>query len=48
MLVLSSSLGLVSYGVSYAAALVFDQPYGPVLVAVLLLLAAIRALPARA
>jgi zinc transport system permease protein len=47
-LALSSSLGLVSYGVSYAAALVFDQPYGPVLVAVLLILAAIRVLPARA
>jgi zinc transport system permease protein len=46
-LVLSSSLGLMSYSVSYVAALVLDQPYGPVFVAVLLLLAATRALPAR-
>ena len=45
---LSSSLGLLSYGLSYAAALVLDQPYGPVLVAVLLLLAVVRALPPRA
>jgi ABC-2 type transport system permease protein len=36
MLVLSSSLGLVSYGVSYAAALVLDQPYGPILVLIYL------------
>ena len=47
-LALSSSLGFISYGVSFAAALVLDQPYGPVLVAVLLLLAATRALPVRA
>jgi zinc transport system permease protein len=46
-LMLSASLGLLAYGVSYAAALVLDQPYGPVLVAVLVLLAAIRALPVR-
>ncbi|HEY7440808.1 MAG TPA: metal ABC transporter permease [Vicinamibacterales bacterium] len=46
--VLSSSLGLVSYSVSYAAALVLDQPYGFVLVAVLLFLAAARVLPVRA
>jgi zinc transport system permease protein len=46
-LALSSGLGLISYVVSYAAALVLDQPYGPVLVAVLLLVAATRAIPAR-
>jgi zinc transport system permease protein len=46
-LVLSSSLGLLSYVVSFAAALVLDQPYGPVLVAVLLLVAAMRAFPSR-
>jgi zinc transport system permease protein len=46
-LVLSSGLGLISYSVSYVAALVLDQPYGPVFVAVLLLLAATRTLPAR-
>lgn len=46
-LVLSSGVGLVAYGVSYAAALLLNQPYGPVLVAVLLFTAAIRRLPAR-
>jgi zinc transport system permease protein len=46
-LVLSSSLGLASYLVSYVSALLLDQPYGPVLVAALLLLSATRSLPAR-
>ncbi|MCU0255449.1 MAG: metal ABC transporter permease [Vicinamibacterales bacterium] len=40
-------LGLGAYGVSFAAAIVFDQPYGPVLVVTLLATAFLRLLPRR-
>lgn len=40
--VLSVALGVVAYTVSFAAAILFDQPYGPVLVASLLIVAGSR------
>jgi len=46
-LVWSAGLGVLAYGTSYVAALVFDQPYAPVLVAVLLLVAVVRFLSPR-
>jgi zinc transport system permease protein len=38
----SAALGTLAYVVSFALAIVFDQPYGPVLVATLLTMAVIR------
>jgi zinc transport system permease protein len=42
-LVLGAVIGVGSYGAAFAAALVLDQPFGPVLVAVLLAVATIAA-----
>jgi zinc/manganese transport system permease protein len=43
----SAALGAAAYTVSFAMAIVFDQPYGPVLVAVLLAVVAVRPLTRR-
>jgi zinc/manganese transport system permease protein len=46
-LVWSAVLGVAAYTVSFAVAIVFDQPYGPVLVGTLLTLVVIRPLARR-
>jgi zinc/manganese transport system permease protein len=40
--VLSAALALVAYLVAFVAAIIFDQPFGPVLVAILVLLGPLR------
>jgi zinc/manganese transport system permease protein len=46
-LLISAAIGLVAYISSFALAIVLDQPYGPVLVLMLLIAALGRLLPAR-
>jgi zinc/manganese transport system permease protein len=46
-LLISAAVGLVAYISSFALAIVLDQPYGPVLVLMLLIAALGRLLPAR-
>jgi zinc/manganese transport system permease protein len=41
----SVGLAVAAYAVSFAGAIVFDQPYGPVLVAVLIVAGLLRLLP---
>jgi len=46
-LVLSVAIGLAAYGLAFAIALAGDQPFGPVLVAVLLVMGGLGLVPAR-
>ncbi len=42
---IAAGIGVCAYGIAFVGALVFDQPFGPVLVAVLLALTLLRLLP---